>query len=265
VASASRSPCVSEERLLAFHAGSLRQDEEEEIREHLAVCTSCEEVGRDARLFLEAMGERPRPAARMPWRLPLAAAASVTLALGAAWLAGSLRPRGEARPPASAPPPTGAARIADGWGDVRVAKAPYSPSGALDEELVFRGESDGEERADGFTRAMDAYTRDDFSAAGRDLAAHLARHPHDRRGWFYLGVSQLLLGRTNEALSPLRTAAEGEGAAALEARYYLALASLKAGDTATAAHLLESVERSSPERRDEARALLRRLRGAADQ
>jgi tetratricopeptide (TPR) repeat protein len=262
VARARAVQCPPEEMLLSFHAASLSPEEEEGIRDHLAVCASCGEVGRDARRFLEAMGQRPRPAIRPPWHRPVAAAAGLALALGAAWAAGLLRPRESSRQASRTPPPGTAVRVADAWADLAIAKAPYEPGGSLDEEIVFRSEGRTETAPSELDRAMEAYGHDDFAAAERELAAHLSRHPEDHRASFYRGVALLMQGRARQAQPPLAKAAAGEGGTALEARYYLALACLKAGDTAAAATHLEAVDRSSPERRDEARALRRRLRAA---
>lgn len=260
VAAARSSGCPPEERLLALHARSLSPADEEDVRDHLAVCDSCGETSRDARRFLDAMAQR-RPT-RSAWRLPLAAAAGLLLALGAAWTAVLLRGR-EPQPQAAATAaPAPPARAFDAWADLAIAKAPYAPAATVDEEIVFRGESGGEAAPSAFSRAMEAYARDDFAAAERDLGAHLRQDPGDRRASFYRGVSLLLLGRAGEARPPLTAAAEGQGAAALEARYYLALACLRSGEAAAAEASLLVVERDSPARRDEARALLRRLRAA---
>lgn len=259
VAAGPRAECIPEERLLAFHAGSLGPEECEPIREHLAVCAACVEVGSDARRFLAAMGERTASTARARWQRPLALAAGIALALGTAWLGANLRPRAEGPPAAGTPPPAGPVRVAEAWGDLRVPKAPYLRTGTADDELVFRDESGRGSDADGFARAMKGYERGDFAAAERDLATYLTRRPEDRRAWFYRGVSLLLLGRAKDAVPLLGRAAAGGGPLAGDARFYLALACLQAGDTEGAAVHLRSAADSSPRHRDEARALLGRL------
>jgi len=257
VSAAGRSPCLAEERLLAFHAGSLPESEKDEIRDHLATCASCVETGRDARCFLEAMGQRAaQPVRHTFWRRLAPLAAGVTLVLGGTWLAAMWRPAKEPQRVAAAVPTAGT------WADIAVPGAAYVPAVTADDDLVWRDDGKEESTPDEFARAMEPYRHDDFAAAERALASYLARHPGQARAHFYRGVSLLLLGRARESLAPLQRVADGDGRLALEARWYLALACLKEGETDAAVRHLEAVERSSPERRAEAQAILLRVRAA---
>jgi hypothetical protein len=55
-------PCLDEDRILAFYSGRLGESEAEQMRDHLVECPKCLEVARDARQFLKAMSE-PVPTA----------------------------------------------------------------------------------------------------------------------------------------------------------------------------------------------------------
>jgi hypothetical protein len=72
----------------------------------------------------------------------------------------------------------------------------------------------------------------------------------------------LLVQQAADAIPLLEAAAQAGGSLGEEARWYLALAQLKAGDGAAALAELRAVERSSAARRAEARALAARLTAA---
>jgi hypothetical protein len=81
IAGARPASCPPDEQVLGFYSGSLSEAEEEAMREHLAVCASCVELGRDVRGFLDAIGEGSPDASPKPfvsawrWRAWAAAAA----------------------------------------------------------------------------------------------------------------------------------------------------------------------------------------------
>jgi hypothetical protein len=260
VAAAGSSSCPGEERILAFYAGSLSARDEDALRDHLATCAACVELGQDARRFLAAMGETgPGDAHRAParprrWLLPLAA--SLTLLAAGIWRGSVLWPRkpgplsqGAAPSPAPPPPAPGTA-----WRDLVIEKAGYTVPAA--DDIVWR---DGSEGPAPFVTAMEPYARDDFRGAEQRLGAYLAQWPRDDRARFYRGVSLLLVQQPADAIPLLEAAAQAGGALGPEARWYLALAHLKAGDGAAALAELRAVEQTSAARRSQARALVARL------
>lgn len=246
-------PCPGEDALLAFYRGALAETENESLREHLATCAPCVELARDARAFLEAWEGAPEEsrASGVRW---LAAAAVV----GAALLAGLWVAR--SRPEASRPevPPTSASAPANPWRDLPVAAAEYRPV-APEDELLFRSEEGT--RDDGFAAAMTPYGRGDYAGADVGLARFLATHPDHAAAAFYRGVSLLLLGKPAEARPLLASAATARRAPA-EARWYLALALLKSGDTREALGELDAVAVAFGPHREEAAKLATEVRSA---
>jgi hypothetical protein len=82
------SACPPDDRLIAIYGGSLSGAEEDAVREHLAFCPSCVELGEDARRFLSAMERGPaasvRSGSRTLW-YGFSAAAGLLLAAGVAF------------------------------------------------------------------------------------------------------------------------------------------------------------------------------------
>jgi hypothetical protein len=242
--------CLPEDRLLAFYGDRVEEGEAEEIRGHLAACPSCVATAREARAFSETMSgwagrreARPvRP--RAAWWL---AAAAVILAAGL--IAYRL---------ATSPVVPEASRRSD----VIVAKAPYPLDTGSKEPILWRGGSSDETGAPrDFGPGMEAYAGGRLEDAARRLASALETTPAHEPSRFYLGVTLLLLERPGEAIDPLqRVAADGTPLLRQEARWYLALASLKAGHTVRAAEILSAIA-SNPEgpHGAEAAALLKRL------
>lgn len=242
--------CPGEETLLAFYGGHLAEAGSDAIREHLARCASCVELARDAREFLGAMEAPPGPRRVGYW---LAAAA----ALATATLAGLFVAR--SRPAATAPrpePEAVASAPAKSWNEIAVAPAPYGPA-APEDELAYRS---GEPApGDGFAQAMARYVQGDYAAADAELARFLEAHPGDGAASYYRGVCLLLLGKPGEAVPLLRSAAASSTSPG-EARWYLALALLKAGDADAALAELGAIAATPGPRGAEAAALAEEVR-----
>jgi tetratricopeptide (TPR) repeat protein len=207
---------------------------------HAASCGACAIALRLAREIAAGMpsGAKDVPESRT-WvpRAALIAASLLIIALGA-WLVST-----------SEPP----RRI----GSVTIAKAAH-PLAGKDEELVWRGEES--EAREMFDRAMRAYDEDDFSRSSALLARSLELEPDHADARFYLGVSLLLLGRAGEAIPALDAAARGSaGALHDEARWYLALAAVRAGDRDRARRVLDELIADGGGRRADARKLRKDL------
>ena len=120
-------------------------------------------------------------------------------------------------------PPHGPSDLANNtllWEDITVPKAPYTPP---TERVVLRGPGAA------FNRAMALYQQNDFAGAVEQLEP-LSELESDNAAEvkFYLGVSLLMTGRNQDAITPLRQAAQSSvGPRRESSHYYLALAYLK--------------------------------------
>lgn len=221
-------------------------------------------------MMSEPSGVRPARFPKISWvrvqRTPflLAAAAMVVFGIGIAFLFWrthrvEIQPVQQAR---SSKPPAAAAAVASGapaanpWRDLVVAKAEYSPPVAGPHEMSYRDGKQAPEAQSTLPLAMEPYERDDFAEAERRLAELLARNPGEAEAHFYRGVSLLMLGRTPEAVAPLRAAIKtGEGALVAGARWYLAIALLKHGQPTEALEQLDALSAAPGARRAEAAQL----------
>jgi TolA-binding protein len=131
----------------------------------------------------------------------------------------------------------------------RVEPPPYAP-------LVVRGGEPGDEA---FARAMERYVRGDYGGAAAGLRAAVKEDPESAEAQFYLGVCELLAGRPEAALGPLRRAAAGDPGFAEAARYYMAKAHLARGDVAAAREALRAVARGDGDHKEQAARLLGQL------
>jgi tetratricopeptide (TPR) repeat protein len=259
-------PCLDEERIVSFYSGRLNEAESEAVREHLAECPACLTLARESREFLAAMAEsspqRRRPLA--PRLLLAAASIAVAVGAGVLWMRGV---RQETPPTAGQPksPATGdfTARLSGNpWQGLPVAKAPWTHE-ADPGEIVWRSgepEAPAEKARSSFDRAMRLYEQDDFAGAQQRLTSFLEKNPQHAEAHFYLGVSLLMLGRSQEAIAPLETAAgRVKSRAAEEAHWYLALAHLKNGEFSAALEQLDAVIRLSGRHSSEAQRLRREV------
>ena len=244
--------CIEDDRLVAFYQDALTQAGADAVRAHLSTCSDCLDAARDARRFVEAMGDtRPaRPRAVSPIRRFAIAAALAGIGL----IAGSFYLTGRS---GRLPSPEGQT-AGETWSAIVVTPAPY---GSGPDELVWRG-GRPEEGASPLDTAAVRYRAGDFPAAAEDLAAYVAAHPDDARGRFYLGVARLLSGRPSLAASDLEIARAMPGSPP-DTSWYLALACLRSGRLSRGRVELEQIAASEGPHRDEARALLRRLAGEA--
>jgi TolA-binding protein len=183
------------------------------------------------------------------------------VAVGAAMIVRNVRPlepvptpAGTASPsvvaPSTAPATPGPAERPPLDVLARVEPPPYAP-------LVVRG---GEPADEAFARAMERYVRGDYTGAAAGLRAALKEDPESAEAQFYLGVSELLAGRPQAALAPLREAAAGDPAFADAAQYYLAKAHLARGEVEAAREALRRVAQGDGDHKEQAERLLEQLR-----
>lgn len=206
--------CPAEARLVAWAAGKLAGSDREAFESHLAGCDFClGQAGFLARA--DALGEPPAvptpllEAARVgrsegPGRIrryavPAAAAAGLAASLfviAAIWSRSA-----EPRPEVAAAP--------------SIEPYPY-------EAVVLRGAE--EPPANRFGEAMSLYQARDWSGAAAALAVVAREQPDRAQVRFYLGVSLLLAGRSQEAMNALERAALLDEGYREDALRYLALA-----------------------------------------
>ena len=120
------------------------------------------------------------------------------------------------------------------WIDLEVPKASYVPP---EKRVVLRGP------AEAFNKAMEAYQADDFAGALAQLEPLSELEPENASEVkFYCGVTLLLTGRNQDAISLLRQATQFSVGPRLESsHYYLALAYLKCNYPDEALNELEAV------------------------
>jgi hypothetical protein len=239
--------CPHPDLVLAAHSGVLPEPAQADIAGHLASCPWCAAVVRDfsdpaiseptreeakrirARVF-GAAGLRPASPWRWWWRpLPVAATAALVLAFGAWMFLGR-----QASPPGPAAP--GLASM------LRLEKPAVKLP--LASALIWRGEAQAEEEKylAELGAALAPYRADDFAEAARRLESLSRTHPQRAEVHLYLGVSQLFLSRTGEAVGSLQQARQlAAGPLAHDAAWYLALALRRAGNDTAAATELEAL------------------------
>lgn len=224
---------------------------------HLDICARC----RDEVETLRAMNrELQKPAPSTRWQRNLAWAAGLTIVTTTTVTL--------LRTPVPAPPPTSpSATPAAGSSAVSQSPLPEMNSDSLD-RLAFvdppeylgsttRGAAD--EDPD-FVKAMSAYAARDYTGAARRLRSLVTRQPDHVDGRFFLGISELMLGNTGDAIVELRRTIEaGDVAYAEAARFQLAKALLRIRDIQGAKAELTRLVRDDGDYAGSARALLRDL------
>jgi TolA-binding protein len=264
---------LREDIAVAYLRGELSEGEQEAFEQHYFQCAECFERLQVVRelgglLRLEgaavpqpaALRRQPNPGPAVGWLAWAAGAAFV--AVGAAMVIRNVRPLDPGAPvpstaaspsavsPTAAPPatlPTPERPPLDFL--ARVEPPPYAP-------LVVRG---GEPGDDAFARAMEAYVRGDYAGAAVGLRVAVREDPESAEAHFYLGVCELLAGRPEAALGPLRRAAAGDPGFAEAAQYYMAKAHLARGDVAAARNALRVVASGDGDHKEQAARILLQL------
>jgi Putative zinc-finger len=189
---------------------------------HLLVCSRCRgevEMLRAVNADLAA-GAVSRAGWTRDWRLGLAAAAVLVLAIPLVWRV--------VRPPAE--PSLAVTTIAEAPAPVSPALPPKLavPKASLDslanESVLIRGTpSPRQALLDDLAIALEPYRRDDFETSATRLSALAGKYPDAGEIPYYLGVCLLLLDRPAEAIAPLEKAVQ-RMKPAHEANRYLSIA-----------------------------------------
>jgi tetratricopeptide (TPR) repeat protein len=257
---------------VAYLRDELPEEERDAFERHYFECAACFEklqvirdlgtvlARRDTPVARPASGERAgRRAPAVTWLAWAAGAAFV--AVGAAVVVRN------AAPPAPLPSAMPSASSAVGGPPSGAPTAPASPARPPFEALarvepppyaplVVRGM----EPAGSFDRAMERYVRGEYAQAAAGLRAALGEDPASVEARFYLGISALLAGNAEEAIRELARVAGGDDPDLAEAaRYYLAKAYLGRGEVGAARRALRPVAQGDGAHKERAQQLLQAL------
>lgn len=246
-----------EELVERYLTGLLDPKERESFEEHYFACDRCFAALQaqrvlQAELSASAQDIRALPAASpagMRLQIALAAAALViSVVLAIRW---SLNPNSS--PPA---PPVQTAKSGSPAGPSLSELARFEPPAYA--PTVLRGTQDEAGRE--FRTAMKRYRQGDYTRAVVALRAVAKLNPKDPGVLFFLGVSHLLAGQTDDGIAVLQQCvALGDTPYLEEAHYYLAEGFLGKSDLAAARRELEEVVRFKGDKEDAAQRLLQQL------
>jgi tetratricopeptide (TPR) repeat protein len=265
--------CPPSELLQASKVGVLDPELQEHVTAHVVDCVVCRALAdalddpsigeltaeERARILRRVCSSVAPDVSRSPWSAwwlaGAAAAALVTLGLAFSLLSQS---RNE-------PPSPGGRRVA---GDIHLPaersvfvleKAPVRSRGAND--LLWRGGRGSDER-DALAAALRPYQAEAFAEAARQLGLFVSRYPQSAAGQYYLGVTQLLLNRADEAVIALERAhrlAGNDAELTSDVAWYLGYAYQRSGQRDQAARVLEPLCRSAGPRASQACSALSEL------
>jgi tetratricopeptide (TPR) repeat protein len=240
--------CTSEKsRLIGeFATGRIGAADAERLLEHLDSCPLC---SAEFDLVADLVAVSPRAGSDFPvprqanlFLRGILAAAAAALLIATVWW------------------------IADQGEDHRHrldALAMIEPLPAVD--AVLRSGKPPGENAD-FKAAMTFYSKSDFNAAAKGLAAVVERDPENTPALLYLGISRLQSGEVAAALQPLKRAAElGEHLLQERALWYLGSAYLLTGDGNKALVTFITLERKKGDYELNAREIIAKIREALEE
>jgi tetratricopeptide (TPR) repeat protein len=242
---------ISREGIVELYlAGELASEDVESFELHYFACGRCFEELQTARALAGALGAnassiraaavRPAPA----WIWAGAAAALAALLAVGVWLVPTARVEPKAAQAQPAP-------AADFTQVARLEPAPYVA-------IRVRGSEDAAELP--FRNAMIAYSKGDYRSAAAGLETVARLEPKSPGPLFYLGVSELLDGRTPDGIAALeRVVAVGDSPYLEQAEFYLGKAFLRQNDAEGAKRWWKQTAELHGDREAEARALLGKL------
>lgn len=111
-----------------------------------------------------------------------------------------------------------------------------------------------------FSEALSNYNTGDYKKAESGFAKIMAEDPASGKASFYLGLTEIASGNTDNAIRDLSSAAVQQCEFNQEAQWYLAMAYLKKGDGKNASSLLRKLSDTKGFYSDRSRKILRRLK-----
>ena len=227
-----------------YVAGTLSTEEQAAFEEHFFACDTClasVQALQAARAVLDARSDAmERPAFQPMWRGRRFAWLAVAASLVATVLVWRVsRPQPIDIPPAvpaSTPAPAPAPMVTERETQLARRSAVIPPPYVA---LTTRAEGDSDERR--FEDAMVHYVAGRYTEAARGLDALARRAPGAAHVQFFLGVSQLMAGNTDEARDALTRTVRAKAAPySDEAYFYLAKTELRARNVIAARAALEA-------------------------
>jgi tetratricopeptide (TPR) repeat protein len=220
-----------EEVVERYLTGSLDPQERESFEDHYFACEQCFAALQAHRALQAALSASAPQIRAMPapnptawrWTAAMVTAAVVILAVvGIRW---GMRP-------GLSPPPAPTQTMQPGPASPSLAElARFDPPTYT--PTVLRGAQDEATRK--FRAAMKQYQQGDYARAVTGLREAAKLNPKDAGALFFLGVSCLLSGQTDEGIAVLQqSVALGDTPYLEEAHYYLAKAFLRKSDLAAA-------------------------------
>lgn len=245
LANTSRSNCLSDSKIQQYVSKQMARDEEYELEQHLLECNLCRDAVEGAGMMTPEAADRHAGALRQ--RL-FEKAPRRRRFIWPAWTYGL----------------AAAAVILIVWG----VNSTYMPN--PDEQLFaseFRPFSSvipqvrGETPSSAILSALRSYEMENYDAAIHEFETILAREPDHPLAHFYLGNALLAVGRANEAIGHLQSAASGttDDRLAEPAQWYLALAYVKIGNRTAAQPILKSLAIAQGLYASKADAILKRM------
>jgi tetratricopeptide (TPR) repeat protein len=245
-----------EEVVERYLTGSLDPQERESFEEHYFACEQCfaalqAQRALQAELSASAPQIRAMPAPNpTAWRWTAAMVTAAVVILAVVGIRWGMRPG--LSPPAAPTQTMPSGPASPSLAELsRFVPPTYTPA-------VLRGAQDEAMRK--FRVAMKHYQQGDYARAIVGLREAAKLNPKDAGALFFLGVSYLLSGQTDEGTAALQeSVALGDTPYLEESLYYLAKAFLRKGDRAAARRELEEVVRLRGDHEDEARRLLQQI------
>jgi tetratricopeptide (TPR) repeat protein len=229
-----------EEVVERYLTGSLRPEERESFEEHYFACEQCFAALQAHRALQAELSASPPQIRAMPAPNPIAWRWTAAMAMAAVVILAVLAIRWGTKPhlsPSALPTQTMQAGPA---GPSLAELARFDPPTYT--PAVLRGAQDEAMRK--FRVAMKHYQQRDYARAITGLREAAKLNPKDAGALFFLGVSHLLSGQTDEGITALQqSVALGDTPYLEEAHYYLAKAFLRKNDLAAAeAELQKTVQ-----------------------
>jgi tetratricopeptide (TPR) repeat protein len=223
-----------------YVTGRLAESEQADFEVHFLGCRRCFEQVQLWQDMQGALAQHPRRDVRR-WAI-LALAASLLVVAGVSWLrwrpASDRKLAGSAVPSAVSSPARSALNL--------TALARISPPRYSQPQWRSAGQT-------GFDLAMQRYSRGDYAGAAPGLLAVVRDDRGNTAAEFFLGISYLMQGRTEDGIAHLKaTVALGESPELEEAHFYLAKALLGKQDVSGAtAQLRQAIALRGPRQREE--------------
>jgi hypothetical protein len=242
--------CPSPDLLRAAAEDALPAEAARMVSAHVESCALCSALREDL-ATIQPVGPTPEQLRRVragiprkekrvafAWLRPIPVLATIACAALGIWVLRSFissgnsnSVRNEPKPPAREPEVV----------EIAIGKAPIQiPDNLL---FAYRGAAgDKTPSRDEWTNALAAYAHDDYARAVADLATIERKYPKFADGFFYRGVSLLLLNKNSDALASLQNAVALANDQRLpEARWYLGAALARVGKPADAAQQWQAV------------------------